>query len=571
MILNTEACQAKKYERVNLDKELSVNLITVMRALSVRYFEYSVPIQYVDVENGINKQVGTFDVYVDHEVVVERIKEGLILLAVNSFIKTAALWLIFLYFTQRIVARPLKDLTEAAHALNPRHSSKMSEAELLERMSISENKDELSVLSDSLMQMRGAVIEKIRIIENQNAPLEQRVSDRTASLVATNEQLTLEIQQRKDAEARLRIYREIIVSTDEAIFITNPAGEITEANPACERATGYSRKDLLAKSFIHLLAIEGRAEICESIERAVANGDGHWRGEVDGMRNDGSNLSLWIVVSAIYDERQKIDHLIYIYRDITELKDSESRASQAKKLESIGQLAAGVAHEINTPAQYVGDNIVFLKEAFAGLGEIESASQSLLIAAKTGPVTDADNSAVETIKQEVDSEFLSEEIPAAISQALEGIQKISKIVGAMKSFSHMRTDEKRVVDLRPAIDNAITISSHEWKYVAVIEKHFEENLPNVPCYIGELNQVVLNLIVNAAHAIQKSVDSNLGDKGKITVGGRHIGNAVEIRISDTGCGIPDDIRDRVFAPFFTTKDVGKGTGQGLSMAHQTIV
>jgi signal transduction histidine kinase len=173
--------------------------------------------------------------------------------------------------------------------------------------------------------------------------------------------------------------------------------------------------------------------------------------------------------------------------------------------------------------------------------------------------------------KEEDSEYYIEQIPRAIDQSLEGLTRISTIVRSMKEFAHPDSDSKSYVDLNRAIESTVNVSRNEWKYVADLELNLEESLPSVFCSVNEINQVVLNMIVNASHAIQDVVGKS-GNKGKITVKTHSLGNdQVEISISDTGAGIPTEIRDKIFDPFFTTKEVGKGTGQGLSIAHNFIV
>lgn len=243
----------------------------------------------------------------------------------------------------------------------------------------------------------------------------------------------------------------------------------------------------------------------------------------------------------------------------------------AQKLESIGQLAAGVAHEINTPTQFVGDNIRFLEDAFQDMLDVQKAYSGLLEVARKEAVASNEVEQVDTALHDADNEYLVEEIPNAIEQSIEGVNRIAKIVGAMKAFSHMGAEAKELTDLNTSITNTITVASNEWKYVSEIELDLDEDLPMVPCFPAELNQVILNLLVNAAHAIKDVVENSASDKGTIKVSSRQIGQNVEIRISDTGGGIPEDECSRIFDPFYTTKEVGKGTGQGLSIAHSTVV
>jgi signal transduction histidine kinase len=244
---------------------------------------------------------------------------------------------------------------------------------------------------------------------------------------------------------------------------------------------------------------------------------------------------------------------------------------QAQKLESVGQLAAGIAHEINTPIQYIGDNIHFIEESFAALSGLLQEYQKLAAAVRTNTVTPAVLSAVESSIQKTDLDYLSKEIPLAVEQSLQGVSHVSHIVNAMKEFSHPGSREKVALDLNHAIEMTVTVARGEWKYVAEMVTDFAPGLPPVPCLPGEFNQVILNLIINAAHAIGEVVKPVNGSKGTIRISTRLDGAWVEIRISDTGTGIPEEIRDRIFDPFFTTKEVGKGTGQGLTIARSVIV
>jgi PAS domain S-box-containing protein len=263
--------------------------------------------------------------------------------------------------------------------------------------------------------------------------------------------------------------------------------------------------------------------------------------------------------------------VLMLATDVTEKKALESQLMNAQKLESIGQLAAGIAHEINTPTQYVGDNAQFLQEAFSDLMALFGQFDAYFEASKAGSDTSSMVPTLEETREEADFEYLAEEIPSAIDQTLEGVHRISEIVRSMKEFSHPGTDQKTSVDLNCALGTTLTVARNEWKYVAELETDFDPNLPSVACYPGEINQVFLNIIVNAAHAIAGGAQGESDDtKGSIRVATRSLENAVEIRISDTGAGIPAEIQHRIFDPFFTTKEVGKGTGQGLAIAHSVV-
>jgi signal transduction histidine kinase len=245
--------------------------------------------------------------------------------------------------------------------------------------------------------------------------------------------------------------------------------------------------------------------------------------------------------------------------------------SQAQKLESVGQLAAGIAHEINTPTQYVGDNIRFVQKSFVHLVKLLNIYDRLWIETCADTLTPAVKQEVATALQKTDTRFLLEEIPKAIDDGLEGVKRVSSLVSAMKEFSHPGTKEKVPLDLNRAIRSTITVAQNEWKYVADVETEFDPDLPLVSCLPGEFNQVILNLIVNAAHAIGDLPKPGDAQKGKIRVRTALCPTGVEIRIADTGRGIPPEVRAKIFDPFFTTKEIGKGTGQGLAIARSVIV
>jgi PAS domain S-box-containing protein len=258
---------------------------------------------------------------------------------------------------------------------------------------------------------------------------------------------------------------------------------------------------------------------------------------------------------------------VSVTQDVTQMKTLERELIQAHKLESIGQLAAGIAHEINTPTQFIGDNIRFLQESFQEVLDLVGTVTALAADHKDGILPAA------PIAAAVDGSnvsYLRDEIPKAIAQSLEGIERIAKIVGAMKEFSHPGL-EKTPLDLNHAIASTITVATNEWKYVAEVKTDFDPALPLVPVLPGAFNQVILNILVNAAHAVSAAVGETALTKGTISVVTRRVEDWAEIHIRDTGCGMPAKIISRIFDPFFTTKPVGKGTGQGLAIAHDVVV
>ena len=253
---------------------------------------------------------------------------------------------------------------------------------------------------------------------------------------------------------------------------------------------------------------------------------------------------------------------------LQDLQFTQTRLLHAQKMESVGQLAAGIAHEINTPAQFIGSNIQFLGEAFNDLRRLVNALGRVLQAIPDRSTTAAREA--EDLLEEVDWHYLEGEIPVAVSQSKEGLERISTIVRAMKEFSHPGSKVKAFHDLNRIIETTITVASNEWKYRADIDRQLAPDLPQVCCLADEIGQAFLNILINAAHAIAAK-DPDGKKKGTISIATRLDEEHVEIRIGDTGAGIPENIRERIYDPFFTTKSVGKGTGQGLAIVHNVIV
>jgi signal transduction histidine kinase len=250
-------------------------------------------------------------------------------------------------------------------------------------------------------------------------------------------------------------------------------------------------------------------------------------------------------------------------------QQAEVELRQAQKLEAVGRLAAGIAHEINTPIQFVGDNTHFVQDAFNDIQALLRRYQELRDRAAAGTVDAALLQAVAQAEEDADLEYLEEEIPKALAQTLDGVGRVASIVRALKEFAHPDSKEKMPADLNQALQSTLTVARNELKYVAEVETEFGD-LPAVTCQVGDVNQVFLNLLVNAAHAIGDRYGDS-GERGRIWVRTSAEDDWVTIAIGDTGCGIPEEIRSKVYDPFFTTKEVGRGTGQGLALAHAVIV
>ncbi|MBS2012971.1 MAG: GHKL domain-containing protein [Deltaproteobacteria bacterium] len=266
-------------------------------------------------------------------------------------------------------------------------------------------------------------------------------------------------------------------------------------------------------------------------------------------RADLQELGLDLTDFAAHDAAVDV---LELERDVERVQD-ELRLAQ--RLEAVGQLAAGIAHEINTPIQYVGDSLYFLRSASEDIVELLERVRGA-----------RDVASIDVAWEEADADFLFEQIPKALDRMFDGVERVTKIVKAMKAFAH-KGEDRAPADLNEAMTNTLMVARNEYKYVADVDVRLE-TLPPVVCSVGELNQVFLNLVVNAAHAIADVVHGD--ERGKITVRSRHEGDAVVLEIEDTGGGIAPEVRERIFDPFFTTKPVGKGTGQGLTLARSIV-
>ena len=300
---------------------------------------------------------------------------------------------------------------------------------------------------------------------------------------------------------------------------------------------------------------------------------GKTREEIKRITTVQGEMEFRVVTNVITDSSGNIYAGIALYEDVTEKMILERDLRQSQKLEAVGQLAAGIAHEINSPIQYIGDNINFLKTSFADISKVlETYQHFWQQLVQAGAVSEDMDRSLSEVLEEADIEYLSKEISLTFDQSLDGVHRVDKIVRAMKEFSHPGSDEKTMVDINKIMENTTIVCRNEWKYVAELDTNFAPDLPEIPCYQSEISQVFLNIIVNAAHAIEEfSKKMNDNRLGKISITTSRLDNGVRIRISDTGGGIPEKNQNKVFDPFFTTKPSGKGTGQGLAIAYRTVV
>lgn len=360
--------------------------------------------------------------------------------------------------------------------------------------------------------------------------------------------------------------------------------QIVYANRAIAQHHGYETSELLGQSPAMLVPVDANPAALAHINGSVRNGNAV-SAEVVARRKDGTKFWVGIFMAPIRDAAGSVTHYVGIGADITarlaqertqrelqeqlyrEMRERERMSIElrlAQKLESVGRLAAGIAHEINTPIQYIGDSVAFLQSAHVDLERLLERYRAAV--QQKSPEHRSD--IVKEIEKDFDVEFLANETPKAFERTLDGVERVAGIVRAMREFAHPDGAEHRCVDLNHAIETTLTVAHNEYRYCAQVETQFGE-LPRVTCNVGEINQVFLSLIVNAAHAIAESGKG--ASEGRITVATRTCGDQVLISVADNGCGIPDSHLEKVFDPFFTTKPVGQGTGQGLAIARSIVV
>ncbi len=397
------------------------------------------------------------------------------------------------------------------------------------------------------------------------------LAQRQAQLEGINEEIESRVNRRTQELSESRDQYRLLLETTKTIPWEWSAAErrFTYVGPQLTTALGVSLEECLSPEFLAgrlhqqdreqvLSALSGPETGSLDIECSLPAADRGW-------------LWLRLIGDATTDEPAggRTDRILRgVMLDVTRSRELETQLRQAQKLESVGRLAAGVAHEINTPVQYVSDSLHFVRDAtgdMTGLIEHYRAVNRSILAGT--PSAELARGAAEA-EESADLEYLLENVPRALERSLDGLGRVTTIVRSMKEFAHPDSSTKTTIDLNHAILSTLTIATNEYKYVADVETDLAE-LPPVSCHAGDVNQAVLNIIVNAAHAIGDVV-AGTEKRGRIVVRTRRDGDCVVISIGDSGGGIPAGIRDQIFDPFFTTKEVGKGTGQGLAIARAVV-
>jgi len=416
--------------------------------------------------------------------------------------------------------------------------------------------------SELLRQRALSLVAAKRTIEENASSLEganRSLQDQARHLMRTESRLT----------SAAREKRAVLDSLSAILIGVDGDGCVVEWNSVASELFGLGIERARGKPFADLPLAWDRKTVREAVRECRETGERVRRESLCVAVTPVEDRLISITLSPTQTDTGR--GFAIIGADITERQQLEMQLHQAQRLESVGTLAAGIAHEINTPMQFVGDNLTFVSSSVGPLAGLLALMPELQEAAGKGRVKRDLQRRLDLALEAMDADFLSTELPAALAETQDGVERVTTIVRAMKDFSHPgNPDERRPADLNKALATTLAVARNEYKYFADVETDFSE-LPEVDCYIADLNQVFLNLVVNAAHAIHDVVGEDRDQRGTIRITTHRDGDTAEVTVSDTGCGIPEEHRGKIFDQFFTTKEIGRGTGLGLAIARQVVM
>lgn len=386
---------------------------------------------------------------------------------------------------------------------------------------------------------------------------ERRLTARTLTgLTALARQVMALLELRRT----LVCYHTVIDGAGLVVFHTDAAGRLVSLTPTWAKLTGHGVVRSLGKP-LHALVHADDGRSVETQLSQILNGQHPARFDCRVTTATGTDLPAELFAQPLPTDHGLPGGVVGVIADISERRAREIEDQHRQKLESLGRLAAGVAHEINTPVQFIGDNTRYLAEAY---DQMLRALESYDRIAHATSDADSKVAAIQTVAEDLDLSDIAAEVPSAAQQTLDGVERVATIVRAMKAMSHPGHDHQAPADVNEAIKAAVAVAHNELKYDAEIALELNP-LPPVVCFVADLSQVFLNMLINAADAIRES-----DRRGRITISTDHDNTQISIRIADTGVGIPAHARAKIFDPFFTTKPVGRGTGQGLALAHVVV-
>ncbi len=431
-----------------------------------------------------------------------------------------------------------------------------------------------SVLTEGISQNQIEVTQhndlNERILRVTITPVRAQEADRARLLLVVED-----ITERKRAELRIR---KILDTALEGVIVANEEGEILWLNPAAETMFGLDKGKLIGQLIDILIPERYRKRHREAMTRffkigSLTNIGKHH--QLEGLRSNGTEFPLEIVHSAfkegnkylitafIHDKTEESMAANELQRAYDKLKETQAHLIQSEKMSSVGQLAAGVAHEINNPVGYVKSNLGVLSEYVEDILQLIGAYEALLSVIEQGDTESisAEVKRVRELAQKMDVGFLLSDLSRLTAESFAGIERVREIVLNLKEFSHVDQAEVKPFNVNEGLESTLKIVWNELKYKAEVVKEYGD-VPEILCYPQQLNQVFMNLLVNAGQAIE--------NKGKIWIRSYRGDGYVVVEVEDTGSGIKPENLGRVFDPFFTTKPVGKGTGLGLSITYGIV-
>lgn len=359
-----------------------------------------------------------------------------------------------------------------------------------------------------------------------------------------------------------------------AVITVDREGRVIQANNAALSSLGWTDEEFIGRHLhetIHHSQEDGSEypyDFCPEFAAIEDGSSHHVNGDVF-WHKDGTSFSADFIVCPTRNDNNDITGAVVTFRNLTEQRLQEAKRIQSMKLESIGELAAGIAHEINTPIQFIGSNISFLRDSFADLLQVNKAYSGLRDKLKNSIEYSAILNDIARLEESADIAYLEEEAPKAFAQTIDGVDRVTKLVLGLKGFAHSGAGEnKSEVDINDIITNSLIVCHNAYKYVAELVTEFGD-LPAIKVFPGDIGQVIVNMVINAAHAIADQKEKT-GVMGSIRICTSCDNHTIVVAIADTGGGIPENIRQRIFDPFFTTKKVGQGSGQGLAICRTLI-
>lgn len=489
-------------------------------------------------------------------------------------------WVIGQYHTGAVDEQRVQEYAREV-GLNPadlvqafREMPKISTEELDEKLAfLSLMANELSELAYRILTESAQIEELNRTkneLERHRIHLQQLVDERTKDLEQANRQLRKEIADKETILQKQQRLITAIESAVESIVVTSPDGTIIYANPAFSKLTGYTATEIINQNPRILKSGLHEPQFYQDLWQTITAGK-VWSGRLINRKKDGTLYHENGTIAPVEDKTGAICNFVAVKHDITRELELEQQLQLSQRLESLGTLAAGLAHEINSPAQYIITNTEYVREALADLFTLQEAYEKLAQTAMSSGVLFRETDAIARIAKEIDIDFIREESAAALGQVIEGSDRIATIVKAMKGFSLRDGAIKRSENLNELISSVVAVSKNFWRQVAELKLELDPDLPEILLYGGKIRDSLLGILANATYAITEKLGAHPAEKGEISITTRWVDDYVELRIADSGNGIPAHLINRIFDPFFTTKPVGKGQGQGLSAAHRVIV